>query len=255
MQLPNNTRKRVDCPACSGQNTLIVSNVSGHVTWYCFRNSCGVKGGYKDHISASDIKTLLKQKTSVKKINFAEVLTPQFKPVDTHPDAIYWLFENNCEAALKADPNAFRYDIRQHRVVFVNYDGPYIDVAIGRTLEGAKPKWFKYFGTNGYYVCRLSERDILYIVEDCASACSLARVGTSLALCGTNYDIGKLHARIKELEGINKVYVCLDADATVKALQLTKDLEGICGLPVKTLRLSDDAKYLSLETLAKELPK
>lgn len=253
MQIPVNSHKRSDCPICQGNNTFSVTNTDGHLTWFCFKASCNTKGGYKDHISVSDIKHILQKSSSKKKVNFTEMLVPQFKPVDFHQAAVYWLFENNCEAAFKANPHGFRYDVKQHRVVFVNYDGPYIDMAIGRTLEDAKPKWFKYFNTNGYYVCSLSERDVLYIVEDCASACSLARFGSSLALCGTHYDIGKLHERIAGLEGIKKIYVCLDADAQMKAMQLTKDLEGICGLYVKTLRLSDDAKYLSVQQLEKEL--
>lgn len=253
LNVPHNGHSRSDCPICGGSNTFSVSNNSGKLTWFCFKASCGTRGADKSDIQTFDIKRILSKPKDKRRIRLEDIGATFIKPVDLHPVALHWLLENNCEAALKTSPNCFKYDVKQNRVVFLNYVGPYLDVMIGRSLEGAKPKWIKYYGTNGYFVCDLTKNGKVFIVEDCASACSLGRFGTAIALCGTNYDISVLNAKIRGLSNITEIHVSLDADARTQAMDLTRDLAGYTGLTAKTLMLSDDAKYLSYATIKKEL--
>lgn len=216
---------------------------------------CRVGGNKKSDISIEDIREGLRKSSVIPKEEpkFSDISHPEFKDVTEHSFALQWLLANNCEDALKRDSSRFKFDIRRNRVVFVNYDGPFYDVCIGRSLDGTKPKWYKYDSLNGYFVMSIAGPENLFIVEDCASACSVARIGIGLALCGTSYDTGILFSRIRRINGLRNVYVCLDRDARKTSLDLKKDLQGLISLKVRTIDFSDDAKNLSLEQLKKEI--
>lgn len=216
---------------------------------------CKVSGMDKSSLSLEDIKESLRKSAGIEtKEQFNDISHPEFKDILQHQFGLEWLLASNCEAALKRDSTRFKFDIRLNRVVFINYDGHFYDVCTGRSVDGTKPKWYKYDGLSGYYVMSLvAAPENIFIVEDCASACSIARIGLGLALCGTNYDIGRLYDRVRRVNGAKRIWVALDKDAIKLAMQLQRDLEGICSLEVKLLMLSDDAKYLTLEQLKKEI--
>lgn len=221
----------------------------------CFRALCKAGGSDKQGMSINDIKESLRRSAGNEtKEEFNELSHPEFKDILEYPYALEWLLSANCEAALKKDSNRFKFDVRRSRAVFLNYDGRFFDVAIGRSLDGTKPKWYKYDGLSGFFVMSLqAPPENVFVVEDCASACSIARVGLGLALCGTSYDIGRLYERIRRINGAKRIWVALDKDARRTSMQLQKDLQGICSIEVKILNLSDDAKYLTLEQLQKEI--
>ena len=74
-----------------------------------------------------------------------------------------------------------------------------------------------------------------------------------MALCGTSYNAEALIRNIKVF-GSNKVIICLDADAQIKALKIKQDLKGLGSFSsVQVLNLPDDAKNLSYEVLLKEI--
>lgn len=163
--------------------------------------------------------------------------------------------------AYKAAPERFFYDKVQNRVVFVEYDTPNnFQLATGRLLYAPTrnvPKWFKYVALPGRYFLfdgiAYGNSLSAFICEDCASACSMARLGIGIALCGTSYGI---HALVSLLEqnNIKDVVVCLDVDAQRIAIELKSDLQGLGKFnSVKAIQLSDDAKYLSIDKIKKEL--
>ena len=41
------TQIRMDCPFCSGKNTLSVDTTDNSLSWYCFHASCNAKGKYQ----------------------------------------------------------------------------------------------------------------------------------------------------------------------------------------------------------------
>jgi DNA primase len=84
------------------------------------------------------------------------------------------------------------------------------------------PKWMTYGDvSNGIHVGTGSKA---VLVEDAASACSIARLKdyTGVALLGTN-----ITSNIKSALLIYKlIYILLDNDASGKAAQMTKQLRG-----------------------------
>lgn len=254
LRVPTNTSRRADCPVCGGRNTFSVTNESGSIKAHCFKASCEVGVGTKREVSIEDIREALNSSKSKKVLRFDSLHMPEFAGVGRSHQAMEWLKKNNCMDALVKYPQRFKYDIKRDRLVFLNLDGPYVDFATGRALGPDRPKWYKYFGLNGFYCISLFISDNIFIVEDCASACSIARLGGAIALGGTAYDIGPLAKKIRSYGPVKVVHVALDEDAQKKSMVLAKDLVGMLGsnIKVKVLSLSDDAKNLSLDKLRVE---
>jgi hypothetical protein len=45
--IPPDTSVRMDCPFCSGKNTLSVDTSANNINWFCFHASCNAKGKYQ----------------------------------------------------------------------------------------------------------------------------------------------------------------------------------------------------------------
>ena len=51
LSLDKDTQRRMDCPFCSGRNTLSIDTSENKISWYCFHASCTARGrkqGEKD---------------------------------------------------------------------------------------------------------------------------------------------------------------------------------------------------------------
>lgn len=169
-----------------------------------------------------------------------------------------YLKKYNCFEAYNEYPYKFFYDRLKERLVFVEHTQLNVfSLAVGRTLVGATPKTYNYIRLPHTYftVPSIDGTDkVVYISEDCASACSLSRVGHAIALCGTMWDTLSLAALCERFVNKGNVVICLDKDAELTALSLKRDLEGFGKFNSITIaRLSDDAKRLSLDILKKEL--
>lgn len=255
LQIPRNSRWRGDCPVCGGNNTLSVGNEQGKLMYYCFKAQCNTKGNSSIEMSMDEIR-------SIKKIKENEPLLLKNcvgwdNNIKAYSAVMEYLINNNCMDAYKAYPNCFFYDKIKNRVVFVEYQGLNgFKLAIGRALDRSVPKWYKYISLPGAIFLQHPSCNAVnsaYIVEDCASACSISRVGWGVALCGTTYNIVPLVNAIKQI-GMTNVVVALDKDAIGKALQLQNDLKAFGNFTsVKLAHLSDDAKYIELNNLKKEL--
>ena len=134
------------------------------------------------------------------------------------------------------------YDPQRDRAVFlIDFQGKTID-AIGRSLnKDTKPKWYRYGKSNKLFTC--GNHDTAILVEDAASACAVSHVATGVALMGTHMK----DADLTFLKTFKEVKICLDPDATRKALDMQKYLAYIVNCNI--LRINDDLKYYNAEEI------
>ena len=126
-------------------------------------------------------------------------------------------------------------------------DGRKVVDAAGRTLTGEKPKWWRYGKSGNPFVCGTGR--VAVIVEDCASACCVSDVFSGVALLGTNL----LDTHIATLRKYERVFVALDKDATQKALDIVRKLQGI--VPANLMILNQDLKDMDNATRERVLSK
>ena len=99
---------------------------------------------------------------------------------------MYRLFKkNHCMNAYMKGLTDIRYDIKQHRAVFLIKEKNEIRGAVGRGLNSeVYPKWFMYGDKSYPFMC--GQNDIAVVVEDCASACAVSDFYCGVALMGTS---------------------------------------------------------------------
>jgi hypothetical protein len=124
--------------------------------------------------------------------------------------------------------------------------------AIGRALDGAVPKWYRYGGTAEYYKRSTGILNGIYVlVEDVISAITVAKKlpgTTGFAILGTSLTAKQTQAISDNAQA---VIVALDPDAVDKTLKYKREVELWTGLPTKALHLEDDIKYERMADLAK----
>ena len=136
-----------------------------------------------------------------------------------------------------------RYDVKQHRAVFIIKDKKKIYGAVGRGLTSqVYPKWFMYGNKEYPFIC--GSNDIGILVEDCASACAVSHLYCGIALMGTSLPDSYIPV-IKER--FKKIIVALDRDATVKAFDIANKLRYYINTEVKML--DEDLKYYNEKQL------
>ena len=237
---PNeNISIRVNCPMCSGRNTFTITKMHGKLLWNCYKASCKIKGGKETKRSKSDIKTIIL--SSYYQPSFQ--LPDYFVSVHNNQKALTYLKYNNCLDALQDKRAKIMYDPKQDRVVFVVSDGSQHFDAIGRSLnKKVIPKWYRYGKSQKLFFC--GSHDYAILVEDAASACAVSTKFTGVALLGTNMK----DADLTQLKNFKHVFICLDADATRKSLDLQKYLSYIVSASV--VRLKEDLKYYDIEQIS-----
>jgi DNA primase len=132
------------------------------------------------------------------------------------------------------------YDVRHKRLVYAirDNDGKLVDGA-GRTLIGARPKWYRYGNYRGGF--KIGTSDTVFVVEDIPSAISISDWVTGYALLGTSLR----DEHIKELTKYQQVIIALDKDATDKALTMMREINNV--VPTGILMLDKDLKTLGDE--------
>lgn len=236
IRFKENETKRVDCPFCGGKYTLTVSNLEGSLVWNCYKASCTARGGKRVGRSIEAIKAKLNDP------NYKAVLKRRLTPIpsinsnpDNHERVMEYLDDNNCINAYEDKAVRITYDPAKDRVLFWMNEG---QGAVGRSLSGAKPKWLSYGDTSG--ILQVGCTDTAVVVEDAASACSVyaTNVYTGVALLGTNLS----REQKQQLRAFQRVIICLDKDASRKAIQLSRRLNGIMNATVRFI--DHDLKYL-----------
>lgn len=136
------------------------------------------------------------------------------------------------------------YSPEEHRVLFFTNKGA---GAVGRALDGRLPKWKAFGDTSGCFTC--GDGPVAVVVEDAASACSVGVLPgyTGVALLGTNIN----HLQKRQLMSYQKVILCLDKDASRKAIWLLQKLEGL--VPATVRFLEKDLKLLGSEQIRRLL--
>lgn len=134
------------------------------------------------------------------------------------------------------------YDPKQDRVVFLVMENGEVYDAIGRSLnKGVVPKWYRYGKSSKLF--KAGDHPEAVLVEDAASACAISPVATGVALLGTNMK----DADLSQLKQYDRVYVCLDPDATRKSLDIHKYLSYFVNS--KIIRITDDLKYFDVQEI------
>lgn len=134
------------------------------------------------------------------------------------------------------------YDVKLDRAVFpifevvVTENGlPYTTTkivdAVGRSLSKYGAKWHRYADSGLPFICGNSET--CYVVEDSASAVAVSQHGTGLALLGTNLSNEVLDIVVK----YPYVIVCLDKDASSKAIRMKNRIAQFTRANVKLLEV------------------
>lgn len=235
-----NETKRINCPFCGGRYTLTVSRKDGSLVWNCYKASCSAKGGKRVGYSLEAIKA----KHTLHRISSEDTpqrIKTQLPSVNSNPynheHVMEYLDDNNCIRAFEDNAIKVTYDPAKDRTLFwMNGE----QGAVGRALSsGVKPKWLSYGDTTG--ILAVGNQPTAVVVEDAASACSVYTTGiyTGVALLGTNIS----PQQKRQLMHFNRIIICLDKDATIKALRLRERLSGLVSTGVKFL--DDDLKYLS----------
>lgn len=232
---------RISCPSC-GSNTFTISKIHGKLLWNCFKSNCSEKGSEQMERSKSEIASAVRN-TITNYHGHRNFLVPaHFTPFSDNVRALKYLERNNCIDAYQNNRARMMYDPKQDRVVFlVKEDGITYD-AIGRSLnKGTIPKWYRYGKSKQLFTAGDHSQAVL--VEDAASACAISPIATGVALLGTNMK----EADLAQLKKYSHVFVCLDPDATRKALDIHKYLSYFVSTTI--IRIEDDLKYFNAQEI------
>jgi len=234
IKLSEGQTRRINCPFCGGQNTFSISRHAGSRVWNCYKASCGIRGGKDTEQSLNTIRERLKRSSSEE---------PTFDPLPEHlsrPQAhkrvMEYLEAVGSLEAFEAGLVDIKFSPQENRVLFLMNAG---SGAVGRALDRRKPKWKVFGDSRGLLSVGVGTTAVL--VEDAASACSMGVFSecSGCALLGTSVTLSQK----RQLMSYEKVIIALDKDASRKALELQRQLEG--RVLTRVVYLEDDLKYLT----------
>ena len=226
---------RGDCLDCGGKNTLSISNVMGEIKWFCFKAHCKTKG--RGNVRRTIDEIVESMRGIDHELNRIPFETPPYF-TDMNSTLRSTRFFNFLTAIGMKDRVECRYDPKQNRAVFLIRRGLHVVDAIGRSLNKALPKWFRYGHSGQSFM--LNDGDTCVVVEDIPSAITVGAAGyASMALLGTNLTT----LDIKDLIGYNNIIVALDPDAHSKGVAMASRLDAYSN--AKAVLISDDLKYFN----------
>jgi len=230
--------RRMNCPSCGHKNTFSVTNNNGGLMWNCFHADCTVRGrtdrkltrDTSDNILAILSKNTHKQTPSCPDVPFEK---PKCWSRQISPKGLDYVDSVNTSGRY----DDIYYDVRHKRLVYAirDKDGKLVDGA-GRTLIGARPKWYRYGNYRGGF--QIGTSKVAVVVEDIPSAISISDWCTGYALLGT----ALRDEHIADLVEYDRVIVALDRDATDKALTMMRTLNTL--VPSGILMLDKDLKSM-----------
>ncbi len=225
--------KTIDCPFCSGRKKFSITNNAGTILWNCYKASCTARGVYKKGMSLSSLR---KRTNSIPLavVNQVRKIPEITSSPKHHSIVLDYLAENGCNPAIEQSLIKVAYAPADNRCLFFMNGG---EGAVGRSLDGRKPKWMSYGDTSGVVTVGNSDHGV--IVEDAPSACAVGAIGryTGIAILGTS-----LSTKQKQtMKSYRKITICLDNDAKKKAMLLLRQLQGQVDCTVKFI--NKDLKY------------
>lgn len=237
LDIPALGRYRSDCPVCGKSNTFSVTDDGLQRLWYCFHADCNVKGRTGVTLTKDFAKHALSRKHEPPSTHTCKFELPDtFVSLSRNVDAELYVRSVNAYDAYLSGRADIRYDFKRNRVAYIVKDGRDIVDAAGRSIDGRKPKWYRYGNSKQPFVC--GDGDTCFVVEDCASACAVSNLTTGVALLGTNL----LPEHADTLKKFKKVNIALDKDATDKALDMVRTLHTI--VHTKLVILTQDLKNM-----------
>jgi hypothetical protein len=190
-------------------------------------------------MTAAEIKLRMNQVKPTKNKELQALVYPEYvvQPTSNH------VMLHNFVEKYGLQHEGLMYDVKDRRAVFpIHYNGRLLD-AVGRALDGAIPKWYRYSGNAEFFTKRTNpDADVAVVVEDVISAIKVAHFAPSavgFAILGTSINV----AIMQQLSDYRKVIIALDRDAIHKTIQYKREVELWTGLPTKALLLDDDIKY------------
>ena len=230
---------RMDCPSCRSRNTFTCYKDGGDYVYNCFKLSCTLRGAYSTDMTAEEIKLRLAKKKDKEVRELHPLVYPEYV---VQPTSDHVLLHNFMER-YDLQHEGLMYDVKDRRAVFpIHYNGRLLD-AVGRALDGAVPKWYRYSGQAEFFTKKVNpDADVAVVVEDVISAIKVAHYAPSavgFAILGTSLNV----TIMQHLGEFREVIVALDRDAAHKTLQYKREIELWTGLPTKALLLDDDIKY------------
>jgi hypothetical protein len=235
-----NTKYRSDCPVCAKKNTFSVTDNGLQRMWFCFHADCNVSGRTGVTLSRTSASTVFERSAAVApppRTNNTYEIPDTFVSVSRRVEAESYLRKVGAYDAYLCGAADIRYDVRMNRVVFLIKDGKRVVDAVGRSLDGRGPKWYRYWNSALPFTC-FRTRDTAVVVEDASSACSVSNVLSGVALLGTNL----LAKHIESLKQYDRVFVALDKDATDKAITMVRTLHS--HVPTRLMVLHTDLKNM-----------
>jgi hypothetical protein len=250
LYLKSDENFRGDCPVCGSFNTFTATREDGVVLYNCFKLDCVTQGMQNINLSILEIEKKIAnyRKESVSNVIptfiIPEYITyPEPSQTNYHRFVSRWGLENEYMDVM--------YDVKDERVVFLIRDKHKVIDAIGRSLNGSVPKWFRYTGNATVFSrCMGEPNGVAVIVEDVISAIIVSKVCpnvTGIAILGTNIS----HAHMEYLQDYTKIIVALDPDATHKSIKYKKEIESWTGVTTMAMMLQDDIKYKTEEDILK----
>lgn len=232
---------RYDCPFCGGANTFSITRVSGKIFYNCFRNSCSPK---KSRGLKTYTRTIEELKSDKEKVIKDFILPDYFEFGPVNEKIIAALRNRNSWEAYEKGYVRVGYDPREERLLFFLLTDGKITGAVGRSLSHTTTQKSKIY-PNSKGIFKVGTGSTAVIVEDCFSACSVARSSkyVGISLNGTN--LTNIH--LTEASKYDKVIIALDKDATRKSIKLAAEL-NFMGIDTKVKYLEQDLKD------CKELP-
>lgn len=242
LNLSSGQSTRTNCPACGKKNTFSVSNEHGQLKWLCFRNSCGTRGIQDIGLTSRDIRQSFARNATAS--DSFDIPSHFVSPLNNDRCRNY-MVNNHCMEAYAQRRADIRFDPKRNRAVFlVHHNGVTVD-AVGRSLDGSTPKWWRYGSSE--YPFTAGNHPVAVIVEDAASACAVSSLATGIALMGTN--LAKTH--LTELRQYDRLIVALDPDARAKAIKMQQVLNWY--VPTSVAFIEDDLKYYPSDKIAEQL--
>ena len=225
----NGQNLRVNCPNCGGKKTLSISKFDGQLVWNCFKAACEIGGRENVGRTPSEIRNTLSGVQNKFERKSPDIPTVLSTP-NSNDQVIKYLEDNNSLHAFETGLLRVEYHPAEKRVLFFNQSQI---GCVGRSLnKRVKPKWKAYGNTSELFTVGNSEYGV--IVEDAASACSVASTGHYSGICLLGTHMNREQKRTIK-ERYKKVIIALDKDATRKSILLLQQLGGVIKAHVKML--------------------
>ena len=233
LDFPALTRYRSDCPVCGKKNTFSVTDDGMQRLWYCFHADCNVSGRTgitltKEHAGRA-FRGPQSPPPAPRTGNTYEI-PETFVSISRSLDAELYVKRVQAYDAYLSGRADIRYDFKRNRAVFLVKNGSKVVDAVGRSIDGRTPKWYRYASSKHPFICGSGAYGVL--VEDCASACAASESTVGIALMGTNL----LAEHIEVLKQYERVFVALDKDATDKAITMVRALHTHVSTKLMVLR-------------------